>query len=111
MAVVRVANHHKGPIIFPRSVNSEILPSPICIYPGSVEEIDAGVWGSLKSSPQITHYLNAGILSEVRRDGNVPVYEERTSDPPVPENLQYEEQTGAAVTASVKRAKRGSVDA
>lgn len=111
MSVARVANHHRGPIIFPRSVKGDVLKSVICINPGCVEEIDSELWASLKDSPQVAHYVKVGILSEVKKADSVPAYEERTSDPEIPEHLQGDEQTGVEAKAKVKRAKTGTVEA
>lgn len=107
MGSVRIANHHRGPIIFPRPKTNGVFTPPVCILPGTVETVDEDLWSTFKNTPQIEHYLKTGILSEVKKGGEVPVYEDRTSDPPIPDNLQEGEQVGKEAKASVRKAKGG----
>lgn len=88
-----VANHHTAPIGFPRSSAGSIVFQATTILPGHVQEIDNDLWKKYKKTPVIQHYLDKGILTEVKdADATVVVGATRTSDPPIPEHLQDEEQ-------------------
>ena len=106
-----IANHHTGPMAFPRSLEGNVVFAATTINPGECKEIDDDIWKEFKKTPVIQFYLDKGHLSEVQDAGkNVVVGEERTSELVVPDHLQSEEQEAASnVSAKVVRKTKGSI--
>lgn len=106
-----VANHHTGGIMFPRRGEGGITLPPLRLAPGTTTTVDAEEWKKRKKMKVIQYYLDAGILSEVSREGAVPVSTATSTELPVPEHLQAAEQTGKEepVKASVRKQNAGEV--
>lgn len=108
---VLVANQHMGGITFPRRVAGGLTVKPLRLAPGTVTQLDRAEWDAIKTNRLVQHYLDAGLIAEVNRDGAVPVLSETSSDLQIPENLksadELMEQGGA--TAGVRKANAGSV--
>lgn len=87
IGTVLVANQHTGGVTFPRRSTGGLVAKPLRLAPGAVTEIDADEWAKYRKMPMVQHYMDAGILAEVQREGPVPVLSETTSSLQIPENL------------------------
>lgn len=108
---VLVANQHTGGITFPRTGANGVIAPPLRLAPGTVTEIDATEWAERKKMKVVRHYLDAGLLAEVKRKGNVPVLSESTTNLQPPENLQTDAELrqGDTAKAGVRKENAGTV--
>lgn len=110
VGTVLVANQHTGGVTFPRKGPGGMVAKPLRLAPGEVTEVDADEWAKYKKMPLVQHYLDAGLLAEAQKKGAVPVLSQSTSDLPIPEHLQTEEESkGDTAKAGVRREKAGTV--
>jgi hypothetical protein len=106
-----VANYHTGPIVIPqrKGQNSSVIlirTAPIIIPPGKGVPIDAEIWTDLKKNKGIQNYMDAGLIGEIEREGEVPVNSRSTVTLPIPENLLRDDEkfvSGIGVSAKVTR--------
>lgn len=115
--VIRVANQHTGPIIFPRRGGGSALAlPPLVLHPGTITEVPAEEWASRKKNKVVQHYMDRGLLAEVRKapGAPVPILDTTSTELPVPEHLQTEneEQQGASgvARAAVRRKRPGTAE-
>ena len=103
-----IANQHAGAIVFPRRGGGQIRNSPIVLPPGQSIAIDAEEWVALRKNRGVQNYIDAGLIKEVRKIGEISVSSTTTTKLPVPEHLQREDEHKGKqtdVTASVKQKK------
>lgn len=105
MQKIRIANQHTASIIFPQSIprrRGEIHDHPlphINLPAGSVTEIDVEIWEKLKDKTQmISHYIDAGLLTEVGPGKErVEASISRTSFPEPPEHLLSDDEDSTRI--------------
>jgi len=89
-----VANNHTGDIVFPRSGRGVLKSIPLTLPAGRSIIVDADEWNQLKKNKSVVNYIDAGLISEVMKEGEVAVMSNTTAELPIPEHLQREEETG-----------------
>lgn len=89
-----VANNHTGDIVFPRSGRGILKTVPLTLPAGRSVIVDADEWNQLKKNKSVVNYIDAGLISEVMKEGEVAVMSNTTAELPIPEHLQREEETG-----------------
>jgi len=104
--MILIANHHTGGITFPmRDGNGTVLP-PLRLAPGVVSLIPADEWQKRKKMLVVQHYLDKGLLAEVRTDnGPVPVLCSTSTELIIPENLRNEQEEGQYAKAGLDQGK------
>lgn len=111
---VLVANYHTGGIVFPRrSPDGKILLKPLRLAPGTTTPVDADEWAKHITIKTVQHYIDKGLIAEVKRnDAEVPMKESTSSDLKIPEHLQTDEETlqGNMLQANVRKANLGTVE-
>ena len=111
---VLVANYHTGGIVFPRrSPDGKILLKPLRLAPGTTTPVDADEWAKHITIKTVQHYMDKGLIAEVKRnDADVPMKESTSSDLEIPEHLQTDEEAlqGNMLEANVRKAKPGTVE-
>ena len=102
-----IANHHTATIIFPRSGQGAIRLPPLILPPGKSVVMSAEDWNRLKTNRGVMGYINAGLISEVSKEGDVPMSSVTTSELIIPEHLKRDEELGRQtdIKASVRRKK------
>lgn len=94
-----VANHHTAAIVFPRqspgSGGHLQKTKPLVLPSGHTEVVAADEWNVLRKNPVVQRYIDAHLISEVEREGDIPASAERTSSPPIPDHLKTEQELGA----------------
>jgi vacuolar-type H+-ATPase subunit F/Vma7 len=108
---VLIANHHTGAIVFPRKSQSQYSVSltPIILGAGSITPIDAEEWAIRKAGDTVKHYLDRGILREVKQTGGDVSMISLTSEPPIPKNLQTETHQGDSASAKLTKSVNGEI--
>jgi hypothetical protein len=89
-----IANNHTGTIIFPRSGQGAIRLPPLVLLPGKSVLMQKDDWERLKANQGVQNYLDAGLISEVDREGTVPVSSQTTTILPIPDHLMRDEEMG-----------------
>ena len=100
-----VANHHSGPLLFPRKGAQGVSPPPLVLNPGRVTPVDFDEWEDRKKNHVVQHWLDKGILSEVSSMlGQIPIMDQTSTDLDaiIPENLKPETHSGDIGSAGVK---------
>lgn len=112
VGTVLVANQHMGGITLPRKGPGGISMKPLRFAPGTVTQVDAEEWAKYKATQMVQHYLDAGLIVEVKKAQAVPVLSDHTSEPEIPDNLKTEAELTQGDTAAAKviREKTGSVN-
>lgn len=124
---VIVANHHTGPIQFPRMYHPNVDGDPAkmnlkfdakTIQPGGCVLVSSLEWAERKKVPAIAYYLDHGHLAVVRREGQVDQDIDYTTQLEVPEHLQADQDgattaeskigDGVQVKASLRRTAKGT---
>lgn len=107
-----VANNHTGDILFPRASRGAIKSVPLVLPAGKSIMVEADEWIQLKTNKSVRNYIEAGLISEVAKEGDVPVSSQSSTELPIPEHLLREEETGdnVPVKASVRRKKVSLID-
>lgn len=107
MKKVMVANNHTGSIIIPRSIKGpeeaihRIALAPLVFPSSTVTVVDGEVWGKIKKTNQmIQKYLDAGLLTEVRRKGGIVATVAQTSNLIPPEHLKTPDELKGSVRLS-----------
>ena len=104
-SIVHIANQHTGHIMFPRKGAGGITVDPLILPPGTTTAMDKEEWEARKAGQVVQHYLDRGLLAEVKGSmSNIPV-DPTSTELPIPENLQGEEQEGAYGQAKVRSDK------
>jgi len=113
--MVIIANHHTAPFLFPCTMMQgvqRVQLEPIVLLPGQTTTILKDEWVARKKLKVIQHYIDAGLLSESKRQGECATQDYTTdTENLIPDSLLNDsegKQTG--LTASVKRAKIGSIE-
>ena len=101
-----IANHHTGDIIFPRSGRENIRRPPLILSAGMSTQVDADEWNAIRKNTGVKNYLNAGLISEVRGEGEVSVSSSTSGDIPIPPFLQTPEELGVEGTTGIKATRR-----
>jgi hypothetical protein len=101
-----VANHHTADIIFPRSGRENIRRPPLVLFAGVSTPVSADDWNAVRNNKGVKNYLDAGLISEVRREGEVSVSSSTSGDIPIPEFLQTPEELGVEGTTGIKATRR-----
>lgn len=112
--MVVVANYHTGRIMLPRKSEQGVAVAPLILEPGRTNLVPAEEWEARKKSTVVQHYLDHGIIGEVRKhSGDVPIDSTGTSDLDaiIPENLQATSFEGneTGVQVSQTRENAGEV--
>lgn len=108
---VLVANQHTGAIVFPRKGAQGMLVNPLILPAGQVTLVDAEEWELRKSNRVVQHYLDMKLLAVVNVVSPVPVLENTSTNLPIPEHLQTEEELGQMASAKVRKQQSlGSID-
>jgi hypothetical protein len=100
-----IANNHTGDIVFPRKGRGALKTVPLTLPAGQSVIVDGEEWIQLKLNKSVRNYLDAGLISEVSKVGEVPVMSQSSTDLPIPEHLLREEEMGKQtdVKATVRR--------
>jgi hypothetical protein len=111
VAEVFLANRHTGDFLFPYTTQGG-LRAHFLLEKGHSSPIPKEVWDSIKDHEIIQWYLDHGHLELLKEAKEVAITEEKTSDPPIPQHLQDEEQQGndPVVKAKVKRGKHATIE-
>lgn len=101
---ILIANQHTGIISIPRvsyQNDQRVLLTPLNLAPGTVTPVDAEEWTERRKNHVVQHYLDIGLLAEVKRDGAVPVLETSSTDLEaiIPDNLRTAEELGVEGSA------------
>lgn len=111
---VLVANQHTAPIIIPRATmqgEQRLALPPLILHPGVVTPIEGEEWNVRKQLVVIQHYLDRGLLAEVKQEGQCAMDPTSTDlSAAIPENLKSEEELGNTASAKVTKANVGSVE-
>lgn len=106
-----VANNHTAAIVFPRSSPVAVRSSPLVLPAGKAIEIDAAEWSEIRKSTGVKNYMDAGLITETNRVGDVPTTSVSSSRLVIPEHLTREGEVGQStdVVASVRRSHKNTL--
>jgi hypothetical protein len=102
-----IANHNMGNIMFPPEMKNYARQVQPLVFPaGQAIKVTADVWEPLRAQKCVQDYIDAGILEEVKQEGQVLV-NDRTTNPEIPAMLRTPEEEGvvgeSGVTANLRR--------
>jgi hypothetical protein len=88
------------------------LLKPLRLAPGTTTPVDADEWAKHITIKTVQHYMDKGLIAEVKRnDADVPMKESTSSDLEIPEHLQTDEEAleQGEAKANVRKANPGTV--
>jgi len=110
---VMIANHHTADFLFPRVSPSGLSIPPMSLPAQMATPVDREIWKEIKKMPVVQHWIDRGLLAEVRSAGQVQLLDDTSTDLEVPEHLQEDEieaETGGIqISAKANRTGLGTV--
>jgi len=112
----KVANHTMAPIVFPRAGDAGLRNPPLILPPGQSIEVDAEEWVNHRRNKMVGLYMDAGLISETKKEGAVAVTAETTTTPNIPAHLLRDDEVvagrdlgGAQPKATIRRKQPNTI--